>query len=373
MKAGGSLKGYEAEGSGKSPVFGVDTSGEASANFGNGEASTGFEYLKFESEKGQWKDATVVDASAKGSVSAADLKASGSYGIASGEAEAQVLSAEASVSGKVKLMEEGKLAPQIALDADIEGNVAKGSVGATIGNDYIDAHVNAEGEFLHAEANAGVGAGKITYKDENGKTKTAAGVYAKAGAEAYVAKGSIGGGINILGVKIDVSAEGKLGGAGATANAEVSSGRVKAGLGLGFLAGLGLDVTIDWSGFKWPKFGKHENGESKTFKPKKGKSKGGSSGGSGKTNIVVYPQKLKANAQTVKDFSGEISRLSAQVEKIKGELKIEGAAGAILKKQLGTVVDNMKQQKKNLKNMSQTLEEISKLYIDTETTIMSNV
>ena len=371
---GGEVYGGSFSGSGES-MLGVNTSVSGGSKFVSGELNKSFKgvgNVKLD-KNGKVSEVNLFDASVQGKGSVASGHVEGSYGVASANAEGNLGAVEGKAGAKIKVFEKGKFAPQASVEAKASIDAVKGSLGATIGSKTNNVHVKANGVVGHAEAKAKAGIGKITYEDEDGQTKTGYGAYAEAGAEAYLAKGTLSGGLTVCGVKVDASVDFKAGGGGAKGSAEVQTGGLKAGLGIGAILGLGVNISIDWSGFKWPKFGKHENGESKTFKPKKGKSKGGSSGGSGKTNIVVYPQKLKANAQTVKDFSEEISRLSAQVEKIKGELKIEGAAGAILKKQLGTVVDNMKQQKKNLKNMSQTLEEISKLYIDTETTIMSNV
>lgn len=369
------VKGVEAKNSasGKSPVFGVETSGEASASLGVAEADAGVDILNFSSEDGQWQDATLVDGHAEAGVSGGEAEASGSYGIASGEASAKALTAEAKASTKVTLMEEGEIAPQIQAEVKGEANVAQGEVGATIGNDYIDAHIKGEGKAGHAEAHAGFGAGKITYEDEDGNTKTGIGAYAEAGAEAYLAEGSVSGGISICGIKIDVKAEGKIGGAGAKAEAEVSSGKIKAGLGLGLLAGLGLDVEIDWSDFKWPSFGKSKNEKVEKVRKKKITSTGASSGGTGKTDITVYPKKLKMEKETFNNASNKISQLITQVNKIKGDLSISGAAAGVLKKHLETVADNMEEQKKNLKNVADTIENVSELYINTESAIMSDV
>lgn len=369
----GKVTGIEtgASGSGKSPVFGVETSGEASASVGEAHADAGLDLMKISSEDGQWNEVEVVDAHAEAGVTVAEAEASGSYGVVSGEVSGELGTAEVGASGKVALVDDGKFAPQVQAEVKAEANAAQGEVGATIGNDYIDAHVKAEGEAGHAEAYAGVGAGKITYEDEDGNTQTAVGVYAEAGAEAYIAKGSISGGISICGVTIDVTAEGNWGGAGATAEAEVSSGRLKAGLGLGFLAGLGLDVEIDWSGFKWPDFGGSKGDKVEKIKSKKLASGGSASGGTGKTDVTVHPKKLKKEDDTFRDASKKISRLSEKVNKIKNELNISGAGASTLKQHLGTVVDNMEKQKDSLKQVADALQDISELYTNTENTIKS--
>lgn len=361
--------GLEGSVSGEGTVLGVNTSGEASGAVGVAYAGAGVDGPKLKTENGKLNEVTLVDAHAEAGVSAAEGEVSGSYGVASGEASGKVLTAEAKASGKAVLMENGKLAPQIQAEVKAEANVAQGEVGATVGNEYIDAHVKAEGEVLHAEAHAGVGAGKITYEDEDGNTQTDIGVYAEVGAEAYVAKGSISGGITICGVEINVTAEGKVGGAGAKAGAEVSTGKLKAGLGLGFLAGLGLEIEIDWSNFKWP--GKDDKVDK--IKSKKLASKGSPAGGSGKTNVMIHPKKLKKEEDTFRDASKKLSQYTTQVNSIKSDLSISGAGAGEMKKLLGTVADNMEEQKNNLKKVADTLQEISELYTNAENTIKSNV
>ena len=107
--------------------------------------------------------------------------------------------------------------------------------------------MNAEGTVLGAEAELSGGAGMITYKDETtGKTRTELG---KAGAEAYLAEGSISGGFTIFGIEVDVGASGKAGGAGVEAGGRVTTGGISGEIGAGLGLGLGLELSIDWSDF----------------------------------------------------------------------------------------------------------------------------
>ena len=110
--------------------------------------------------------------------------------------------------------------------------------------------MNAEGTVLGAEAELSGGAGMITYKDETtGKTRTELGVSGKAGAEAYLAEGSISGGFTIFGIEVDVGASGKAGGAGVEAGGRVTTGGISGEIGAGLGLGLGLELSIDWSDF----------------------------------------------------------------------------------------------------------------------------
>lgn len=95
----------------------------------------------------------------------------------------------------------------------------------------------AKGELLTAEAEAGV-------------TVSKDGIGAKAGAEAYLAKGEIEGGFEFFGVEVNVKAEGGAGGASAKIGGEVSDDGVSAEIGAGIGIGAGLEVEIDWSELK---------------------------------------------------------------------------------------------------------------------------
>ncbi len=360
----GELYGGSFSGSGTSQR-GTERSVSGGSQFVSGEVNKSFKgvgNVKFDKD-GKIDEANVLDASVQAKGSLATGHVEGSYGMASANAEGSVVAGEAKISGKIKVFEKGKLAPQASVEAKASIDAVKGSIGATLGSKKNNAHVKANGVVGHAEAKAGAGIGKITYEDENGQTKAEYGAYAEVGAEAYLAKGTLSGGLTICGIKVDASVDFKAGGAGATGSAEVKSGGLKAGLGIGALVGLGVNVSIDWTEFEWPWSDKKKQSESK---------KSSSSGGNGKTNLDVYPQKLKSDAQTLQDISKEIERLSSQVDRIKGNLEMDGASAVLLKKQMSNVVDNMKEQKKNLKNMSQTLEDISKLYTDTENTIAAN-
>ncbi len=180
---------------------------------------------------------------AKGSVSAG-------LGLASITGTATV--GKGSVSGSVgaTLYKDGKFTP--AAKAEVKGEIAavEGEAEAKIGSDSTNVHAKASGSVLTAEASAGVSAGVITYKNERtNETTTAVGVQGSVGAEAYVAEGTVSGGFTILGIKIDASVTGSLGGAGGKISGYATtggvSGTVKAGLGIG----AGLTISIDWSNF----------------------------------------------------------------------------------------------------------------------------
>ena len=363
MKKSGYVTGKSVQGSGESPA-GVDTSGEASIQLVSGEIGTSYSSGIKWNKDGEIEKVNLVQGSAKASGSIVSGKASGSYGALSGNAEGKVLAGEAQATGKGVLVEDGKFAPQLAVEAKAGVDVAKGSLGATLGNECFNGHVGAKGELLHADAHAGAGIGKITYEDEKGEKQTGYGVYAEAGAEAYLAKGSISGGLTICGVKIDVSVEGKAGGAGAKGEFKAETGKLSAGLGLGFLLGGGVNVSIDWTGFKWPG---RDSGN------KDGKAGSGTTtGGNGQYNFCVTPQKLEADGENLQDILIEIARLLSQIEEIKGNLEINGYSGRLITKKMDGIINEIETEKSGLNNMSKTLVEISKLYTQTECNIMSS-
>ncbi len=362
MKKSGYLKGGSVENSGESPA-GVGYSGEASGRLVSGEIGTSYSSgIKWDKDGGI-KEVNLVQGSAKASGSVVSGKASGSYGVLSGNAEGKILAGEAKATGKVVLVEDGKFAPQLTAEAKAGVDVAKGSIGATLGNECFNGHANANGELLHADAHVGAGIGKITYEDEKGEKQTGYGVYAEAGAEAYLAKGSISGGLTICGVKIDVSVEGKAGGAGAKGEFKAETGKLSAGLGLGFLLGGGVNVSIDWTGFKWP--GRDSGNKDGS------KKSSGTTGGNGQYSFCAASQKLEEDAENLQDIQKEIARLLSQIEQIKGNLEINDYLAGLITKKMNSVINEIETEKNELYGMSETLVEISKLYTQTECNIMS--
>lgn len=90
----------------------------------------------------------------------------------------------------------------------------------------------------------------LTYKDETtGQTKTELGAKGKVGAEAYLAQGKVSGGFTIFGIKIDAGVTGKAGGAGVSAEGNVTTGGVSGKIGAGLGLGAGVEISIDWSNF----------------------------------------------------------------------------------------------------------------------------
>lgn len=153
------------------------------------------------------------------------------------------------VSGNVNasLMKNGKLAPSIGIEGKAEASVVKGEFGIKHGSDKNDVHLKLAGEGLAAEASAKANFGKIESEDSDGNRVTKYGWETRVGAEAYLAKGKIEGGFKFCGIKVDLSVGGKLGGAGARLGGSITNSSASGEIGLGFVAGLGINVNVDWS------------------------------------------------------------------------------------------------------------------------------
>lgn len=240
-------------------IFGVDSHGEITGELGGAsyekKLETGLQWKEEIDENGNKKmvlsDVALLTAGIAGEAHLAKGSASGNIGLANGEINGTVgkVSAEGSVTAA--LVKDGKLAPQLDAKAEVSAVGAEGDAKVSVGTENNNVHAKAEGKAGVAEASAEVGIGNITYEKENGETQTGYGVKGEVGAEAYVAEGKVSGGINIFGIQIDAGIGGKIGGAGASAGGYATTGGVGGSVSLGFLAGVELDLNIDWSGFKW--------------------------------------------------------------------------------------------------------------------------
>lgn len=230
---------------GSGEFLGVNASGTVSGELLGGSVTT--------KSKATW-DLQEKDADIEKSITAEGHLAKGSlagnYGILGGKIEGAVGTVSATGSIGVSLFKDGKLSPALEASLKAKAAVAEGEAEVKLGNDEFNGHVSADGTVLGAEAEISGGVGMITYTDEaTGKTKTEFGARGKAGAEAYVAEGSISGGFTVFGIKIDVGVSGKAGGAGVSAEGRVTTGGVSGEIGAGLGLGLGLKLSIDWSNF----------------------------------------------------------------------------------------------------------------------------
>ena len=88
----------------------------------------------------------------------------------------------------------------------------------------------------------------VKYTSEGGVRISGDGVEIGGKAESYAATGKVTGGKTFFGIKIDVSIEGKAGGAGVEGGFMANDSSVSAKLGAGLGLGAGVELTVDWSG-----------------------------------------------------------------------------------------------------------------------------
>lgn len=185
---------------------------------------------------------------AKASGCLAKGKASGNIGYLRGEAEGVLLTGTVSGTAKATLWDDGKFTPSLGVGAKAEASAAKGNAEVRVGAEQYGVYGKAEGDALHAEAEAEAGVGYIG-KGKDGSAQY--GASAKASAMASVAQGSVKGGITLFGVDIDVGVKGYAVAAGVEAGGSISTKGVKAKIGGALAIGGGLEVSVDWSDAEW--------------------------------------------------------------------------------------------------------------------------
>ena len=168
------------------------------------------------------------------------------YGDLSGEGKASISSVEVAGEIGATLYEEDELRPALEANASASANLAsaEGELKYTIGNG--DIHGTASGEFLTAEASVDLGIGAIEQETKKKGTIEGFGLQATVGAEAYVAQGEVSGGIDFLGITIDVTLAGNIGGVGAKAGGAITTGGIGGEISGGLGIGGGLSFSITW-------------------------------------------------------------------------------------------------------------------------------
>lgn len=229
-------------------ILGLDSKGSASLNFLNHdrEKHGGAKYKTGE-------DGTIasVEYSIKDKASVIKGEVKGNIGRLGGDASVELLTAACTGAVGATIYKDGKFAPSVYARAKVEAAAAKGEANVKYGSDQFDVHAKAEGTALGADAEAKAGLGLITYKDSSGNMTTAVGVEGKVGAEAYVAQGSIKGGFKVFGIDVDVKATGTAAGVGVSAGGSITTNGVHGKIGGALGLGAGLEVSIDWSKFKY--------------------------------------------------------------------------------------------------------------------------
>lgn len=156
-----------------------------------------------------------------------------------GSAEADVKVGSASAKGELGggiFDKDGKVNPNLLAKASASVSFLEASGKASYGSEENNVHAKAEGKVGTADlsAQASVGAG---------------GISAKAKAETYAVKGSVSGGVTLMGIKVDVKVEGGAGGASFKGGGEVTRHSANFEIGAGLGLGAGVSVNVDWSGF----------------------------------------------------------------------------------------------------------------------------
>ena len=220
-------------------VLGFSSSGTASGDLIGGSLKTEFT-----------SSLTSINAKVAGEGHLAQGKVEGNIGLFSGSATGTVGQVEGSGKLGISLIKDGKISPTIEAELKASATGAKGSVNAAFGTQKYNVHADASGKILNANAQASGAIGVIRSKGENGQERVEFGAKGSVGAEAYLAQGKVSGGFTLFGIKVNVGAEGKAGGAGIKAGGKVTTGGISGKIDLGLGLGAGLEIGIDWSGFK---------------------------------------------------------------------------------------------------------------------------
>lgn len=220
---------------------------EAEAKLGNRQVTAGLDAL-YAGASGSaefgWSEDKGLYGEIKGNAEIAGLKGSVSYkdDYLSAGVSAAFLSAGAGAGLKIGGLDKDGNYNFISGNAEAKASVLSGEANAQFGTEDFNLHAKATGSLVGAEANAKFSVGSN-------------GIKAGAGAEAYLAKGEVKGGFTLFGIKIDTKLEGKAGAVGAKGSFEATNTSLNIGAGVSAILGVGVDINIDWSGFKLPSFG----------------------------------------------------------------------------------------------------------------------
>lgn len=228
-----SLQDAHLEASGE--VLGMAACGEVAMSFLGASGSVSA-YGKAKGEHGEENEHEVsVGVSAEGEAHVFTEKVSGSWGAATGSAEAKVLSG--AVTGEIGASFDPTTGEfKVGAKAEVEGSVLDVHGDVRVGEDDYNVHASVEGKVL--TGSAGVG---LTFTND--------GFDATAGAEAYLATGEAVGGFTFMGITVDAIGEVKVGGAGVKVGAQKEKESFVIDLNGGLGVGLGTKIKVDWSGF----------------------------------------------------------------------------------------------------------------------------
>lgn len=248
LKVNGAVLSGELSGDGE--FLGVNTAGKIGGTILSGEAGIKSRMSwKFKDDDGNWDFKSwglSTTASASGAVATGEVE--GNFGYLHGEAEGKFLTGAVKGEAKCTLFDDGKFNPSLSLGASAEGSVLQGEAEVGFGTNQYGVFAKADGDFLHAEAEAKAGIGFI---GTDKKGNSIYGASAEASAMASVAQGKVKGGITVFGIDIDVGVKGYAVAAGVEAGGSVSTNGVKANFSGALGLGAGLDISVDWSDAEW--------------------------------------------------------------------------------------------------------------------------
>ena len=232
------LLGLSAEAGASASVFSAGSTIAIGGLFAEGRIDALKAEASAKAEAGLMRDGVIdphIDAEAEASATLLSAGGAASLGLLKGEVDAKVghVAAKGKVSGSL-FDEKGELSPNLKAKASAEATAAQAKAKTSFGSDSNNIHAEAEGKVLTAGANAELEVSKDSIK-------------AQVGAEAYVAKGSVSGGVTIFGIKIDAKASGGVGGASAVAGGEITGAKATGKIGLGLGVGAELELSVDLS------------------------------------------------------------------------------------------------------------------------------
>lgn len=248
LKTSDSVLHGEKEGQGE--LWGVNTAGKISGDILAYEAGVESKMSwEFQDENGNWNTdmlGFVTEAKVTGAIAQGEVE--GNFGYLHGKASGKAITGAISGEAKVTLWEDGKFQPGVSVGAKAEVSVLKGEAEIGVGTDQYGVYAKAEGDVLHAEANAEAGFGSLG-TDENGQVIY--GAKAEASALASVAQGEVKGGFTIFGIDIDIGVEGYAVAAGVEAGGSITTEGVTANVSGALGLGAGVNISVDWSDAKW--------------------------------------------------------------------------------------------------------------------------
>lgn len=248
LKTSGSVLSGKKTGEGE--LWGINTAGAVSGAILAGDASIKSRASwKFKDKDGNWDFKSFgISTEAKASGAVAKGEVEGNLGYLHGKASGKAITGAVKGEAKFTLYDDGKLNPSLSIGAKAEGSVLQGDAEVGFGTDQYGVYTKADGDLLHAEAEAKAGIGYIG-KDKDGNATY--GASAKASAMASVAQGKVKGGITIFGIDIDVGVKGYAVAAGVEVGGSITTEGVTAKFSGALGLGAGLDVSVDWSDAKW--------------------------------------------------------------------------------------------------------------------------